>query len=126
MGPLEARIMDDLWKAGASRVGEVLDRLNEGARRPLAYTTVMSVLARLAQKGYLKRERDGRAFVYTPVHSRKAFVRARAADAASELLEDFGAAGVAGFVDTLKARPAMLRQLEKLIGQGGSDDEAGP
>lgn len=118
--------MDDVWEAGPSRVGEVLDRLNHSRRRPLAYTTVMSVLARLERKGYLSRERDGKAFVYQAVHDRADFVRSRAAAAVSDLLEDFGSVAVAGFVDTLKARPEMLKQLEELMAQDDPADATDP
>jgi predicted transcriptional regulator len=126
LGPLEARIMDDLWEAGPSKVGEVLERLNEAARRPLAYTTVMSVLARLERKGYLRRARDGKAYVYEPVHGRDGFVQSRAAAAVAGLLDDFGSAVVVGFVDTVKERPELLRQLEELIAEGDGADDASP
>lgn len=70
MGELEAMVMDALWEAGGWRTpGEVHERISR--QRPLAYTTVKTILDRLWQKDRLRRERDGRAFAYRPVHSRE-------------------------------------------------------
>jgi predicted transcriptional regulator len=70
MGELEAAVMDVLWdRGGWLTPGEVHEILT--ARRPLAYTTVMTILVRLWQKGRVQRQRDGRAFVYRPHLSRE-------------------------------------------------------
>ena len=87
LGPLEQRIMVDVWEHGPSTVNDVLERLNEGGRRSLVYNTVMSTLARLASKGYLERERDGRAYVYRG-DGPEAFLRSQAASTTRELIQD--------------------------------------
>ena len=70
MGELEAAVMEVLWSRGGwSTPGEVHEVL--AARRPLAYTTVMTILVRLCEKGRLERQRDGRAFAYRPLQSRE-------------------------------------------------------
>jgi predicted transcriptional regulator len=70
MGELEAAVMEVLWdRGGWLTPGEVHEVL--AARRPLAYTTVMTILVRLWQKGRLERERDGRAFAYRPLDTRE-------------------------------------------------------
>ena len=59
-GELEAVIMDRLWAWGRPvLVREVVDDQHDD--RPLAYTTVMTVMEHLYRKGWLRRERDGRA-----------------------------------------------------------------
>src|SRR5260370_9347549 len=64
-GPLEAEVMDVVWAAGAPvSVRDVMGRLNEGRAEPLAYTTVMTVMGRLAEKGALARRQAGRGYVY--------------------------------------------------------------
>lgn len=64
--------MDALWSRTASMtVRDVLEVLHRD--RPLAYTTVMTVLDNLHRKGWLRRERDGRAWRYTAVMSRDAY-----------------------------------------------------
>jgi predicted transcriptional regulator len=74
-GDLEAAIMDRLWERGRpSLVREILDDLRED--RPLAYTTVMTVMDNLHRKGWLRRERDGRAWRYEPTGSRSGYTAA--------------------------------------------------
>ncbi|HEX9549399.1 MAG TPA: BlaI/MecI/CopY family transcriptional regulator [Acidimicrobiales bacterium] len=76
MGELEAAVMGVLWELGGwCTPGEVHDVL--AAERPLAYTTVMTILVRLWKKGRVRRQRDGRAFAYRPVFSREEEVAAR-------------------------------------------------
>src|SRR2546423_9525505 len=61
LGPLEAEVMELLWAAKEPlTVRTVLERLNRGPRPPPAYTTVMTVMARLAEKEVLRRHRAGR------------------------------------------------------------------
>ncbi|WP_265442855.1 BlaI/MecI/CopY family transcriptional regulator [Flexivirga meconopsidis] len=71
LGELESAVMDQLWQLpddGSLSVREVQERL---AGRDLAYTTVMTVLDRLAKKQLVDRERVGRAWHYRPVASRE-------------------------------------------------------
>lgn len=70
LGELEATVMDVLWRSTAPcRVRDVRAELAPG--RPLAYTTVMTVLDNLHRKGWVQRELDGRAYLYRPVASRE-------------------------------------------------------
>src|SRR5260370_31155308 len=79
-GELEAVIMDRLWERGRpALVREVLDDLRE--ERALAYTTVMTVMDNLHRKGWLRRERDGRAGRYEPTGSRSGYTAALMNDA---------------------------------------------
>ena len=71
-GELEAAIMGRLWEFGRpASVREVVDGLRPD--RPPAYTTVMTVMENLYRKGWLQRERDGRAWRYTPTRSRSGY-----------------------------------------------------
>src|ERR1700734_743318 len=74
-GELEAVIMDRLWQWGRpALVREVVDDLHDD--RGLAYTTVMTVMDNLYRKGWLRRERDGRAWRYEPTGSRSGYTAA--------------------------------------------------
>jgi len=80
LGELEAAIMDRLWEWGRpALVREVVDDLRPD--RPLAYTTVMTVMENLHRKGWLRRERDGRAWRYEPIGSRSSYTAALMNDA---------------------------------------------
>ncbi|MEV6511174.1 BlaI/MecI/CopY family transcriptional regulator [Streptomyces sp. NPDC051642] len=75
LGDLEAEIMDRLWTWNRpATVREVVDDLNK--TRPVAYTTVMTVTNILHSKGWLLRDKQGRAWLYTPVRSREAYAAA--------------------------------------------------
>jgi predicted transcriptional regulator len=79
-GELEAVIMDRVWERGRpALVREILDDLSHD--RSLAYTTVMTVMDNLYRKGWLRRERDGRAWRYEPTGSRSGYTAALMKDA---------------------------------------------
>lgn len=109
MGELEGRAMEILWShGGALTPGEVHERLS--AERPLAYTTVMTILTRLWNKGALERERNGRAFAYHPVEARAE----AAARRMREILETSGNRddALASFLGSMsKSDKAQLRRL---------------
>jgi predicted transcriptional regulator len=79
-GELEAVIMDRLWEQGRPMlVREMVEALS--GERSLAYTTVMTVMENLHRKGWLRRERDGRAWRYEPTGSRSGYTAALMNDA---------------------------------------------
>jgi predicted transcriptional regulator len=84
-GDLEAAIMDVVWAAGGPvRVREVSEQLNQN--RPLAFNTVQTVMENLYHKGWLGRQKEGRAYRYEQARTRD--------DYADELLaEALAAAG---------------------------------
>lgn len=65
----ELRIMNVLWNRGSATVHEVLQSLTE--KPPLAYNSVLTIIRILEKKGYVKHEKDKRAFIYRPVVDRK-------------------------------------------------------
>ena len=68
-GELEAVVMDRVWEHGGPvTVRELFDELRR--ERPIAYTTVMSTMDNLHRKGWLARDKDGKAYRYTAVASR--------------------------------------------------------
>ena len=69
LGELETEIMGVIWEKGKATVQDVKDALEP--RRSLAYTTVMTVMSRLAEKGLCERQKEGRAYYYTPVASQE-------------------------------------------------------
>ena len=72
LGDLERAIMEVLWQTESSlTVRQVSNGLTQ---RNLAHTTVMTVLDRLAKKGFVRRQRAGRAWRYRPAESREAYV----------------------------------------------------
>lgn len=112
LGPLEAKVVEVLWDLDRPvAVREVLDRLNDTSESKLAYTTVMTVMSRLAEKGVLERKAQGRGYVY------EAAVRDAAELAVRNVVRDFGDAAVAHFLDEARADPKLLRRLRGLMEQ---------
>lgn len=60
--PRELDVMSILWRRGSATVNEVREALGE----PLAYTSVLSALQTLAEKGHVRHEAEGRAYRYFP------------------------------------------------------------
>lgn len=89
LGDLERAVMDHLWSTPEPQtVRQVHEALS--ARRDLAYTTIMTVLQRLAKKNLVSQIRDDRAHRYAPVHGRDELVAGLMVDALSQA-EDSGA-----------------------------------
>lgn len=104
--------MQAIWQARAPvPVRHVLDALNKHRSEPLAYTTVMTVMNRLAAKHVLARRGERRSYVY----------EATAPDAAGlavrDVIRTHGDAAVAHFVEQARADPAVLRRLRALLVQ---------
>lgn len=73
LGELERAVMEVLWDRTGGATAREVGRTLAGDR-DLAHTTVMTVLDRLAKKGFLVREREGRAWRYRPVATKEAYV----------------------------------------------------
>jgi len=81
--PLELLCLKALWTLQEGNVKDVQKIVTE--TRPLAYTTIMTVLERLLRKGKLTRRKSGRAFIYTPTAGRDEMRKT----AVKELLDSF-------------------------------------
>ncbi|HLQ56897.1 MAG TPA: BlaI/MecI/CopY family transcriptional regulator [Streptosporangiaceae bacterium] len=109
LGPLEAEVMAVAWRSDAPlSVRRTAEILNARRDPPLAYTTVMTVMSRLARKGILARSRAGRSFVYMPVAADTAEIAVRG------VLAEFGDAALARFVERVELDPQLQRRLRRL------------
>lgn len=113
---LESEIMEHLWdRPGASTVREVMEGLNLTARPPRAYTTYMTVMRRLGDKGLLRRTRRGRQDSYLPALTREEYRQRRAGAEVRQLVDEFGDVALAHFARSLSdLDPDRLRALEEL------------
>ncbi|HZJ02654.1 MAG TPA: BlaI/MecI/CopY family transcriptional regulator [Thermoleophilia bacterium] len=114
LGELEAEIMECMWEFGSASVREVHECLAE--KREIAYTTVMTVMSRLAEKGMLRRSQEGRAYVYVPVETRDAFCTSVVKRVLDGLFAGAGKPVLAHFVENLtEADSAELDGLAQVI-----------
>jgi predicted transcriptional regulator len=121
LGDLERAVMDALWdRAQPATVREVADAL---ADRKLAYTTVMTVLDRLTTKGFVTRERVGRAWSYRPAASREAYIAQLMLDALD--LAGSRDAALVRFARSVSGEEAEI--LRAALGeQAGGERDRGP
>lgn len=113
LGALEAQVMERVWSRGRVTVRDVVDDL--ASTRQLAYTTVMTIMSRLHQKGLLRRAREGKTYVYVPALSREKFRARLSRDIVRGLIAEFGDVALAQFVAALDAvDDAHLRSLQRL------------
>ena len=113
LGKLEAEVMRLLWQQPEQTVTEVEERLR--GKREIARTTVLTTLDRMHRKGYLTREKQGKAFVYTPRYTREQFERAMAQEVLGALLGGLGEPVLSTFVELVGEDDAHLDRLEALI-----------
>lgn len=133
MGELEDAVMTRVWKWNRPvTVREVLEDLQQ--ERSIAYTTVMTVLDNLHQKGWVRREAEGRAYRYEAVSTRAAYSAALMNDAWSQS-DNPAAALVAFFGMMSEEQRRALRDAVHIVqgpeegpeqGEGGGETRVTP
>ena len=110
--------MTHLWRVGPSTVGEVLSALNAASDRRSAYTTILTILVRLDEKGYVSRAREGRQFRYAADFAEDELGAAIGRRELRRLIERHGADTLAGFAADLVGSDADLAaRLQTLAGE---------
>ena len=115
LGELESKVIRIVWDRQEASVRDVLASLSEG--RKLAYTTVVTILDRLHKKGFLKRRKEGKAFLYTPRLTREGFDEIVTRDVLVGLLKEGSRPTLTTFVDLVGTDEQLLEELEALVRQ---------
>ncbi|MFD5316947.1 BlaI/MecI/CopY family transcriptional regulator [Streptomyces sp. NPDC127098] len=117
LGELEDAVMSRVWEWNRPvTVREVLEDLRR--ERSIAYTTVMTVLDNLHQKGWVRREQEGRAYRYEAISTRAAYSAALMNDAWAE--SDNAAAALVAFFGMMSAeQTAALRDALRVVDVAG-------
>ncbi len=114
LGPLESEIMWLVWQQGQATVKQIHRVLSR--RREIAYTTVMTTMSRLADKGIMKRSRRGMAYIYRPTMTRAEFDRWVLRSVLAGLLENFDASTMDYLVEYLsQEHPDQLEHLRRAL-----------
>jgi predicted transcriptional regulator len=116
LGPLENEIMEVVWEKGDVTVRDVHESLQQ--KRPIAYTTVMTTLGRLADKGFLRRIEEQPAHHYVAIVSRDAYASTTVKSVVDWLVDHFPDPAMAYFVDRVEEEDdAVIDRLREAIEQ---------
>ena len=102
LGPLEQEVMDCLWDEKNLSVSNVHNCLK--LKRKIAYTTVMTIMMRLVDKGFLTRSLEGKAYLYSPKKSKEQTAKGVIKKFVNSLVDQYGQEAVTAFTDELKRR----------------------
>ena len=125
LGNLESVVMDLVWELDKEvTVRDIYEELVQ--RRSIAYTTVMTIMVRLADKNILEKRKDGNTMYFLPSMTKEDFTSSIVGNVLDSLLEDFADATMAHFLSKVdKKDRATISKLEKLLdaqGEGEGDD----
>ena len=110
---LELKLMNIVWKLGEARVKDVKNALPR--RKPLAYSTVLTVMRILERKGFVRHETDNRTYVYYPIVSRDEVVESMLRNMANRLFDGSAELLMVNVLQKEKLSLEELRRLKQLI-----------
>ena len=112
---LEEEVMEEIWRRQEMSVREVMEELNGRAPKDRAYTTYMTIMARLHGKGLLQRRREGKTDFYRPVYTRDQYTELRALLAIESVVDQFGEVALAHIARQMaQLDPEHRRSLQRL------------
>lgn len=117
LGKLEAAIMEIVWRQDLPVTVKDVTRIL-AKRRPIAYTTVMTVMARLTEKDVLSRRLSGQSYLYKPKMSKERFVARVVHGIFSTSISTLGEGVLAHFIKEIQMiSPEKRRQILKVLGE---------
>jgi BlaI family transcriptional regulator, penicillinase repressor len=114
LGDAELEVLKALWDAGPGTVRQVMTHLHERGRK-VAYTTVLTVLSRLEQKGYAASDKSGLAYIYRARVSRSRVVGTRLKAVVEQLYDGAAAPLVLHLMESQRFTPEEIEQLQRLV-----------
>jgi predicted transcriptional regulator len=116
LGTLETQVMEAIWDAAEPVAVEDVRAKLEAQGKESAYTTIMTTMSRLFDKGLLQREQRGRAYYYWPTLSRSELDRSVTRRVIDGLLASFTEPAISYFVEAVRdGHPEQFDQLAQII-----------
>jgi predicted transcriptional regulator len=109
----ELEIMHVVWELDGGTVRQVHEILNQ--QRPLAYTTVMTMMTIVEEKGHLTRRKEGRAYRYQPVRPKSQVISGMIDDFVGRVFEGSAAPLVVSLVKDKKISKKDLDEIARMI-----------
>ena len=119
---LELQILKVLWDRGPLKVRDVRRALAESGR-DIAHTSVITTLNTMVDKGFLKRRKQGKAFLFSPRVARDAVCVQMLGDMVDRVFDGSAKAVVLGLFDCAELNAADLKELRRLINQKAKERE---
>jgi predicted transcriptional regulator len=111
--PQELEIMKLVWQRDSATVRDIYEALLE--HRKIAYTTVMTMMKILETKGYLKKRRQNRAFVYRPAHPKNQIIGGMLREFIDRVFNGSAEPLLVHLVKTRKIRQEELQKIKRMI-----------
>lgn len=113
---LELLILQVLWEESPLPVGDVQERIAKGrAKRDLTYSTVITVLNVMVRKKYLKREKQGKAFLYTPLVTEERVSQNMLGDIVDRVFDGSASSVMMNLLEKGDMDPEELKEIRKMI-----------
>ena len=113
LGARELAVMKVIWRLEDASVREVYETLRK--HRPVAYTTVLTMMGTLEAKGYLKKRADGRAFRYRPARPEGRVMTSLVREFVDRVFDGASRPLLAHLVKAGRLTPAEREELKRLI-----------
>ena len=111
--------MQEVWERGEASVRDVLEALNARSTKQRAYTTVMTIMVRLTDKGLLERTRAGKTHRYRPALTHDEYLERRAQAEVGAIVAEYGDAALVHFARQMALLdPKRQAQLRRIAGRG--------
>lgn len=121
LSELERQVMEQVWDSEEQvTVRQIVDQINAASEKQRAYTTLMTIMARLESKGMLNKQKRSRSDLFSPAIGRREYLEARAKVEVDALIGEYGEIARALFVrEIAESDPKATEKLRRLA--DGSD-----
>jgi predicted transcriptional regulator len=114
----ELRLMDILWERGSATVADVVESLPK--QPPAAYSTVLTIMRILENKGYVRHTKEGRAFIYHPLVGREQARESAVTNLLGKFFDNSPELLMLNLIEGKKIDAAELKRLRKMIAEAES------
>lgn len=121
---LELEILKILWDDSPLPVRDVRARLETQAGRPLAHSSVITMLNIMHRKGFVRRKRDGKSFLFSPKLKKDAVAGNIVGDVLSRVFEGSASELVLNLLETADLDAEELTELRKLIARKAKEQQS--
>jgi len=120
---LELEILKVLWEEAPLPVREVRARLDQQAGRPLAHSTVITMLNIMVRKGFLRRKKQGNLFLFSPKVEKENVAGGMMGDLLSRVFDGSASAMMMNLIETADIDANELTELRKLIARKAKEQQ---